>query len=350
MNATFPSARLAAFGLVLAITGAARADVLKVPSAQFPTVQSAVAASSAFDTIKIAAGTYVESVSVQSKTDLTIVGSGVVLIDDAGTSTAMWVMNCQRVRIEKLHFHTGAGFAGILVDSSSDVTVSRCEVKQSANAGIWVSSSTRVRVEKSRVQDVTGSAILCGFFTFGIQPAFGASDSTFIHNVIENCGGTGIDCGNTGNVIKDNRIRNTGAEAIVVRTGASDCTIVDNDLRDVGTGIQLAGVNLVVKKNSIKRPTGDGYQINCDDSTIGKCMVKRAGGDGFSFESGASGNHVSKCSSKRAGADGFHVVGTGSDFTKCVAKKSAGLDLDDPAGGATTNVYAKCTFGTTNLP
>ena len=42
------------------------------------------------------------------------------------------------------------------------------------------------------------------------------------------------------------------------------------------------------------------------------------------------------------------MQGTGNTFTKAKASGSGGLDLNDPAGGATTNVYTDCKFKTIN--
>ena len=73
-------------------------------------------------------------------------------------------------------------------------------------------------------------------------------------------------------------------------------------------------------------------------------------GSGFAVALTASSNTFEDCGSVRAGVDGFLVAGSANTFTKAKAAGSGGFDLNDPAGGATTNVYTDCTFKSSNVP
>ncbi|HND55891.1 MAG TPA: right-handed parallel beta-helix repeat-containing protein, partial [Pirellulaceae bacterium] len=334
-----PSRRLAAFGVALALAPVARADVLKVPSAQFPTIQSAVDAAVAFDTIKISPGDYAESVLVQSKTDLVIRGRGVVRITESDSSTPLWIKLCQRVTVRNLRLVDVNGFAGILSDNSTDVTIKNCRVLSSNNAGIWTSLGSDIVILNNRIENCLGSGIESSFLTFGptLGPGSGSVSSTYSKNRISACG-RGINNTSVGNEIAKNRIDTVDGFGVQLAPASQNCTVAKNRVSHSATAFVIDGVFCTIAKNVVSDTLdGHGFEIRGDALDVSKCRARRTSADGFLFEASASGNTIEKCSSKRAGEVGFHVFGTSNGFTKCAAKKSASFDLNDGAGGATTN-------------
>ncbi len=343
--------RIVAALLALVLAPSLRAGVLKVPSAQFTTIQSAVDAAVAFDVIKISAGHYDEAVFVQSKTDLTITGSGKVEIEDPGSSTALWLKQCQRVEVKRLRVIENTGFAGILVEGSSDVTVRKCRVLKANVSGIWASGSSNLLVIGNHIENVGGQAIEISFFTVGasLGPATGATLSTFSKNVIKDCD-AGIRCNGSANTIEKNRIDGIDGRGVHIAPGGQGCVIAKNRVSDSATAFDCEESGCTFQKNSAVGPDGAGYRTSSHSGNFFKCKVKRPTISGFNVAAAANSNAFEKCSCSKSEEDGFFVAGTSNTLTKCKAKQSVTLDLDDPAGGASTNSYVDCVFGTSNLP
>ena len=79
----------ATFALGLAASAAAaRADTLKVPSDDFPTIQGAVDAAVEGDVILVAAGVYAETVNIVERTGITLKGKGFPTIQPGAAVSA----------------------------------------------------------------------------------------------------------------------------------------------------------------------------------------------------------------------------------------------------------------------
>src|SRR5262245_23179056 len=84
----------------------ARADTIHVPG-DHDTIQDAVTAAQAGDTVLIHAGVYEEVVVISSKTDVTVRAQGKVVIDPPEDAHALHVAGCTNLTLDKLRV-TGA--------------------------------------------------------------------------------------------------------------------------------------------------------------------------------------------------------------------------------------------------
>ncbi|MGH2447536.1 MAG: NosD domain-containing protein [Chloroflexota bacterium] len=109
---TFGLPRVAAAGLCAAPGGAGGC---------YSTIQAAVDAASAGDTVTVRSGTYTEAVSITK--GITLQGSGSAVIDATGLVTGITIANTSGVTVSNFTIEN-AGDLGIDVESSSKVTIS----------------------------------------------------------------------------------------------------------------------------------------------------------------------------------------------------------------------------------
>src|SRR5262249_22706679 len=80
---------LALAAAILLVCGPAEAGTLAVPSTSFPTIQSAIDAAVAGDTVLVSKGTYVEALDVKAKTGIVLKAAGKVVIDAKDFNTGI---------------------------------------------------------------------------------------------------------------------------------------------------------------------------------------------------------------------------------------------------------------------
>jgi parallel beta-helix repeat protein len=207
------------------------ARVLKVPR-HYATIQAAVDAASAGDTIKVAAGVYHENVVI-STSGLRLRASECAVIDGAGlTGTGILVL-------------------GTAAQPVADVEISGFEVR-GFQRGIVLQFTTEARINRNDVHDnnqAPGPPTALDQAT-GIDLVT-AQSSDVSKNSVHNNGAAGIQLrvGSTDNVVRDNRIFENGellkAEMngrgiLVTGAGTDDNEITSNEIRrNYGRGIML---------------------------------------------------------------------------------------------------------------
>ena len=102
-----PLAASAAAALLLAAAGSAFAETLKVPSVEYPDIQTAVNMALDGDTILVSKGTYAEDVNITSKSNLRIKGKGNPLLTPTGV--AFTIQTTSVVEISGFRVSGGAG-------------------------------------------------------------------------------------------------------------------------------------------------------------------------------------------------------------------------------------------------
>jgi parallel beta-helix repeat protein len=189
----------------------------------FASIQAAVAAASAGDTIRVAQGTYYEDVSVTKQLFLVGADEHNTIIDASG------LLN------------------GIAITKTSDVAVSGFTVQNAETAGIWITDSSRVTVSGNIIKDndkglvpptcpplngtpfAQGEAFDCGEGVF----LSGVDHSIFSSNIVTgNAGGMLItdDTGPThDNLISDNSVvRNTELDCGITLPSHSGAGVFHN--------------------------------------------------------------------------------------------------------------------------
>jgi parallel beta-helix repeat protein len=270
---------------LIAVAGAAAAagaDTLMVPSDDYPDIQSAVDDAGAGDTILVARGDYVETVSINEKSGITLRGKGFPTI------------------------RPGAA-VGIDISESQDIVISGFVVDQ-CTTGVEVSTSDRVSISRMIVTGTTGNA-------------FGLLDNAVV--LISKCevdgtGGQGVDDNSSDDVTVE-KCKFQGITGLAVRLSssnpqgdASDRALVSkNRISGAGGGLHLGGEDIVVEKNRIE--LGSGFGIFFDGSSSPSRAV------------------VTKNVVSTAGNPGIYVSGGGFDITR---NRLTGGGIQDSGGGS----------------
>jgi len=369
------------------------------------TLHDALAMAFSADTIVLHPGTYNECVTVTGLIRLTIVAKKGAVLDATGCGTAITIADAGGTMLKNLTI-TGATTQGILVQAAAsdtliqkstitdpamdpassvlqvginvagatDTTIDGVTIRGATVAGIVVTDASGAVLQKNKISDGTGAGVRLDlaqtamvernrlenllapaiwlFHEGGQGATGGATNSVVASNKIVASPGGGIVVAGTGNTIAKNKIDPVGAAGIEALSTGGSSTYSGNTIVTPtgGAGILAGGTADTFEKNTVKQPAHDGIVVTGDDNILTGCKVSQAAGDGFVVDALASGNDFTSCASTKAGVDGFHVDGTTNTFTKVKASGSIGLDLNDSAGAATTNLYTDCKFKTSSVP
>ncbi len=361
---------------VLLLARPAAADVLEVPSAEFPTIQSAVDAAVAGDTVRVSKGTYVEPLEVWDKQDIVLRAVGKVVIEATEFNTGITVGFCTGVEVRGFTI-SNAREHSLVVGCSDDVLVKKCRILGGDLDGIRVFSGTGCRFEGNVVKDVAQVGIRVQI----VQPdepggpdisCFGPNGMVLVKNRVEGTGGDGIQVSGVSNILEKNRVIDVGGDGIVTLPDASQTVLRKNRVTGAGArGLVVQGADQSLEKNRIKKPVqvgllvedvadgvslqGDrviksqvnGLELAASNLTASGLRALKSGAHGFVV--GGSGSTLEDCRASDAWFDGFYVAASASNFTECSASQSGLLDLVDAAGASNTNTYVDCKFKTSNL-
>ena len=358
----------------------------------FATITEGLANAFSASKVIIAPGTYAECPTVTGLVLLTIVGKKGVVIDATGCDAGLTINDgdgitvkgltivgaktgilvnaaAQRVLITKTTVESGGvGIEnGVYIDGAADVTIDKATLRGAMAAGVYVAGAPGVIVRKSTIADgsgigvnvnnsATGATIAkntfsnLGSLAVGVYSAVGSDSLVQSNKILGGAGGIEVTGGN--NVIEKNTLTDLTGAGLLANGAGGPSTYRKNKLvrATAIAAIAAAGIGDTFEKNTVKEPVGDGLDVIGDGNRFIGNKVVAATGVGVLVEAGASGNTFEGTSSSKAGTDGFRVQGTGNTFTKAKASGSIELDLNDLAGGATTNVYTDCKFKTSNVP
>ncbi len=382
--------RITILALILTVTlaGSTHAAKIRVPD-DHGTVQAAVDAAQAGDTVIVRRGNYGEIVGVSKKSDLVIKGETGASIMDIDLTYS------HRIRIEKLVVEGSQGGAAIYLYASHDVTIRKCVVRDLAGNGILAEACARLVIEKNTFADCGEAAIRLGHVSSasfdarirknlitgcGIHGIYLpiAQNALIEKNVVANCDQDGIcvtsgthvirknviaDCASHGleirtanNLIEKNEVRRADRAGLYVPSGSGN-TVLKNNLIDVQVGIAiesddnlleknrvedaehgiaignrgLAAARNVLRKNRIKDVSEDGIRLHAAvDSTLENNKVEDAGEKGIFLEFGAG--HLLYKNRVRDCLNGIVVerVGAGTVLERNKASGSGEWDLHAP--------------------
>jgi len=357
----------AALGLA-ALPASAFAATRKVPSEQYPTIQSAINGVQSGDVILVASGTYSENLTISGNNPFTLKGKGYVVIDgDVGpcislsgvqdvTITGFLLSNaddgvlvtaCHRIVLDRL-FIPAPNNAGIHIrNGSSEVTVSRCTVSGSVEEGLLDEETDNLVVSKCRFTNtgLAGVALSPNYVTDGST----GSDNALVEKcTISTPGAIGIHWGGNNVLLSKNRISGSGSIGIFndPSTTTLGSTVEKNRVTGAGDeGICISGSSNTLSKNSVTNAQGNGIQVEGQGNTIERNRIRAPNLSGI-VATGSGGHTLDRNSVVAADIYGISVQTTGNVLTGNRASGNGEFDLHDdyPEG---TNTYDRNRFGTT---
>ena len=243
---------------------------------------------------------------------------------------------------------SGATLHAVHVMSATRTVVKQSTISDGIGDGVRVDLGTNAKIADNLMRNLLGPAIFF-FHDGGVGMTGGGVESIVVRNKILDSPGGGIVIGGTNNLIQKNAVVDSGGTGITALANGGGSIYRKNKVNgSAEAGILAAGTGDTFEKNTVLGSHQDGIAVVGSMNVLTKSRVVNATGSGFTVT--ASDNTFEDCGSVRAGGDGFLVAGSANTFTKAKASDSGGLDLNDPAGGATTNVYTDCTFKSSNVP
>ncbi len=264
----------------LLATGApsARATgVLHVP-ADHNTIQAAVNAASAGDIIQVAAGTYMESVLIDGKSDIQLRGQGAVL-QGSGTGVGVKIVDSDHILFQG--FTVERWGAGIILDGTNDSRIHNVETRLNDNVASRFNGNGLDLIDSDH-------NLITNVFAHdnghnGITLKGGSSNNTLRGNTTNDNGKINLQvfairagCGiqldsqsNNNNLIIGNEILRNGFGMLLSGTGSTGSTgntIVQNRIHEnarVGIGVRDGSSGNLMGQNNAKN-NGFGFGTDTD--------------------------------------------------------------------------------------
>jgi len=336
--------------VLLLVPGAASAATVRVvddnlacPGATYSTIQAAVNAAVAGDTVKVCAGTYVETVTVTKSLSFQGARAG----DDARTRVpgaestvagpgGSFNVSASNVSINGFTIKNAAGAAGITLQVAQNGATLSNNIIKNNTMGIYANSrgAGQTRILKNRFSDnnVSGSAAGNGVYSDQGLAGGRINDNLFERNSnagvliaavvgsssvgvydLKITGNSGVDNGSFAalyhgtNVLIDQNTTsdtvpgddNSQGSAIFVGGDTLTVSVTNNVVKDspyAGIAIRMTADGVTVQSNWIRRASNDGISVS--SSTAGGVSilsnnVKRSQYDGISLQDTTSGDTVS---------------------------------------------------------
>lgn len=254
------------------IANDAAAETLKVPK-QFGTIQAAIDAAVTGDDIRVSRGTYREEIVIQGKSGITITGKGRPRI--ISPSDGILIDSSSSVTIERIRIQRAAG-SGVFIDSSNQITIRQCDIRSCDSDGIFAENSSNLQILDNRIQRVGDDGI-----GLGVGGAVDVDDSLVRGNRIRNAGYDGIGVEGSSNRIEKNKV--TRVEDVGIYFYDGQTTGENNRVTRAGCGFLLLG-NQNVLRNCSARKTADGFLIDGSSNSLYDLKVASAKGGGITLD------------------------------------------------------------------
>ena len=326
--------------------------VLKVPK-QYTTIQAAVDAAVAGDVISIGKGVYDETVIIDQKADLEIIGKGKKTVVRAFDHEPFLITGSQRIVLRKMRLLALLGARnGVVLGSSVECQVRACRIDSGdlndpESIGVAVGSCTDTLVANNRIDNFHFGVMLGGGTRatvadnritrtrVGLLPASegGADDAAlFVDNEID---GAAAPFGDP-----------VGGIVLNAYTGLP-ASVFGNRVEGMPIGVKVQYTAHVLDDNTVKGADA-GFVLNdADDADLTR--NRACGCDvGFEVDDQTTGARLADNHSKKAASAGFRTTGTGSTYMGNASQKSKGLDLEDLSAGG--NVYVGNAFSEVVVP
>jgi len=224
----------AAIASLLLVASADAKTFVVSKGGKFPTIQSAVDAASAGDTIEVKSGTYRENVIVHSnRSGLTIDGSGKVIIDAYPASGS-------------------AGGSGIRV-SATDVTLRDLTIENARTAGLVIGAGVYVSAARVNLEDLK----------------------------VSNCDDSGLYVASSEAEVRDCKVRGC-KDGITAKGGG--ITVKEFEAERVLDGIKIVGNGARVTECEVFQAALHGVYIEGNDARIKDCDVMGAASAAFDID------------------------------------------------------------------
>ncbi len=348
----FFTVRSIGFALAFALSGAASADVLKVPQ-QFATISDAVSAAGPGDEIVVAKGAYEGNFSISAKTDLTLRASGKVVLKPPtmfAPSFVLALFGCTNVTVQGFRIVAPDSLDGIRFDACSNCTIVRCRVKGgmtnvnvTASAGAYLDRCTLTDAVSFGVSAFGTSAILsqCTVLRSGSTGIFASNVLCEVRRcTVKGSASGGIQLLGLGTaIVVDNDVRDTALGTAIATDSQSNAIVAGNHVRGASAGVIAPGSGTTILENRFEAVTVVAIDVNADHvvtrgNRITKCEV------GLLLHALADEGTHEDNSLLRCATDGIVVKGGATDvlLERNVTRKSGGFGLRDESGGSTTSI------------
>jgi len=211
------------------------AETINVPE-DYPTIQAAINAATAGDTILVASGTYYENLVIAKSLTLRGAGSDVTIIDGGGTGTGVKIA-ADSVNMSGFMIRNSGD--GVHLYQCNGVTVSDNKITSNKNDGIYVESSDGNTIRGNTITSNKLGGIFIGY----------SSDSTISDNLIASNAHEGVYlCYSSSNTVSGNIITSHANWPAISLEDSSGNTIGNNTLFSNKWGIDLyeASGNIIV--------------------------------------------------------------------------------------------------------
>jgi len=330
MNRKALTALVAGLVLVAAATDAT-AETHLVPK-DFTTIQGAIEAAADGDTIIVKKGKYAEQLRIESRKDLRLIGKGKPEVG-AGSGNGVEISNCVGIVFQGFGVDLAEGF-GILIQSSTDVTVTKCVIANTGDDGIRADACAMITVSKCRLDDIGDDGIA---FSEGLG-TIKTNDSVIEKCTIRECSDDAVDINGNDNEVIKCRAFDVGEDGFELdedaggtgnlfeRCSATNC---EEDGFLVGSG---SFGNTLIKCKAVNCED-DWIDVEGSDNRIERCRAVACDDDGFDID--GSGNDFLRNQAIRCSDDGYEVDGLNNHFEKNVSRSASenGFQIDSAATG-----------------
>lgn len=313
--------------VLLALTPLAAADTLRVPK-DHATIQAAIEAAAAGDTVLVSKGEYPGPIVIDGRSDLVLRGAGHPVLDASAVDHGLSILGSTGIQVIGFDVE-GAGLAGILVSGSTDVLVQRCRITGKGSLSKWpvaalqVAGGSLVSLDRNRAEQV-----VVGLRFYG-EGGPEATDCTLTRNVVGEVWHAKIELRGSGHHVERNVLQEGGDVGLFL--DASDCTVLRNTVRDSSTGIDVFGGDGAHFERNVVRDTGL-HGLHVSAAATGTTLLRDTlvtSGSTAALILDASGVIATETRILKATGKGVQLTGSGCTLTdvRVVKPASHGLEL-----------------------